>query len=335
MPHSTGGGGSHGGSHHSSHGGSHGGSGSSIHYYNSYIPGRHVWVSYVNGQPHYRYTNSRYKETSVTFYVIFFLIFFCTGLSILSSAFPPKKVTVGQTPLTMEDDAKIFSKKEERFLSKAVSSYYDKSGIPVTIKTVKYKKWLKDNGDYGQSKENYAYDTYVGMYLDDETRWLIMIWDGEAGDSRAYSFEGIAGDRTNQMLPEETTSKFNSIVSYQLRERYGRKDACSQAFITGFNSIGAAGFNWINFGVAAFWLLMTCGCLIPAIVKAVRNKRIPVSQREHEVDTHGQAPQLVTCPYCGGTYVFGETACPHCNAAGLTVYTPPVGTGESFNSNNI
>ena len=29
-------------------------------------------------------------------------------------------------------------------------------------------------------------------------------------------------------------------------------------------------------------------------------------------------PKLVTCKYCGGTYMYGEISCPHCNAPGAT-----------------
>ena len=50
-----------------------------------------------------------------------------------------------------------------------------------------------------------------------------------------------------------------------------------------------------------------------------KDKRTPLARKEHEVDTHGEAPRLVHCDYCGGTYVFGEISCPHCNAPGKTV----------------
>ena len=50
--------------------------------------------------------------------------------------------------------------------------------------------------------------------------------------------------------------------------------------------------------------------------KQYREEKVFYGERNN---THGEAPRLVHCDYCGGTYVFGEIACPHCNAPGKTV----------------
>lgn len=330
MPHSTGGGGSHGGSF--SGGGSFGGVSSSrnnntVHYYTHYRPGAHVWVMYRNGRPYYRYADKAYcNNTSPLSSLIAIIMLVIIGLFFVRFGAVPARVTTGQTPLTIQDNAKIFSEIDTEKLEEAVDAYYDKSGIPVVIQTVDYKTWYADHGSWGQTQEDYAYDSYVSMFPTDEKHWVICVWNGEGKqgtnevDSYAYTFAGAAGDETSNMLPESMTQTFNSTVSRKLGQNLHQDGACADALAAGFQAIGTPKPDMI-------FLLVGYGCFAMAALVAVmcvlairKDKTTPEGQKMHEVNTHGEAPRLVRCDYCGGTYVFGETVCPHCNAPGKTTY---------------
>ncbi|MGN8739526.1 hypothetical protein [Bilifractor sp. HCP3S3_D3] len=331
MPHSTGGGGSHGGSF-SGGGGSFRGTSSSrdtntVHYYTHYRPGAHVWVLYCNGMPHYRYTDAAYRGgNSPLSFLVAVIVLVMIGFFFVTFGAVPARVTSGQTPLTIQDNAKIFSEKDTEKLEEAVDAYYDKSGIPVVIQTVDYKTWYAYYGSWGQTQENYAYDSYVSMFPTDEKHWLICVWSGEGKqgtdevDSNAYTFAGVAGDDTSNMLPESMTQTFNSTVSRQLGQNMHQEGACADALVKGFQTIGTPKANIVFLLVGYGCFAMAALVVVLCILAIRKDKRTPAGQKMHEVNTHGEAPRLVRCDYCGGTYVFGETVCPHCNAPGKTAY---------------
>ena len=168
------------------------------------------------------------------------------------------------------------------------------------------------------------------MFPTDEKHWVICVWNGEGKqgtdevDYDAYAFEGVAGDDTSNMLPESMTQTFNSTVSRNLWQNLHQDGACADAFVAGFQAIGTPkpdmGF-----------LLLGCGCFAVAVLCVFiiwKDKTTPEGQEMHEVNTHGEAPRLVRCDYCGGTYVFGETVCPHCNAPGKTTYDGSAGQAD-------
>lgn len=150
-------------------------------------------------------------------------------------------------------------------------------------------------------------------------------------DLNAYSFEGIAGDDTSDMLPSDAADKFNSRVSYYLGEaKYSNGESsytCAEAFLHGFDGfedLGKGHPGYIVLGIiiigAAAAIAIRLGSENIKEIRAPKNLR-----EEHEVNTKGRAPILVTCDYCGGTYVFGETSCPHCGSPGKT--SPGPGQG--------
>lgn len=336
MPHSTGGGGSHSGS--SSSGGSRGGSGggSSIHYYNHYHPGLHVWVRYINGVPHYRYVDASCREgVSFFSYLPVLILAVFIGVLALSSGAAPARVTSGEAPLVIEDDAGIFTQDEEDKLESAVGRYYDETGIPVVIQTIDFDSWNEEYGSWGQDQAEYAYDSYLDMFPADEKHWLVCVWDGEENadtgevDSDAYTFEGVAGDDTSKMLPDSMTRVFNSTVSRQLGENLHRDGACADALAAGFDSIGAPKTNILFVSIGLGCLALGAFTMVLYALAVRKDKRTPLARKEHEVNTHGEAPRLVHCDYCGGTYVFGEIACPHCNAPGKTVCDGSAGQGTA------
>lgn len=92
------------------------------------------------------------------------------GVMLLISGLPPSKVTTGQTPLTIEDNADFFTDAEENELKNAVAGFYAQTGIPVVMVTEDFQDWYANHGQWGQTQEDYATDMYLARYPKDETK---------------------------------------------------------------------------------------------------------------------------------------------------------------------
>lgn len=327
MPHSSGGGSSSGGSH-SSGGSSSGGSYSSgggssrtgVRLYNHYSPGKHVFVRYQDGTPTYYYSDYSYKRTvqadpaSKVLMICLCIFFVLAGLVcfISSDITPPSKVTTGETACTILDDAGCFTASGQNDIVDAVGEFYEKTGIPVTIHTIGEQTFLDADKD---DLETYAYYDYVNQF-DDEDHWLIVFEDIDS-EARKWAFEGMQGDNTDHWLSDEVTSAFNQDLTEAL---WNENNSYASSFAFAFRSLttrcGMPNGNGIITGILA--VIVGFCFLIPLKIIESSNKKTLEGFHEVTIPQENQktGPKLVKCDYCGSTYVYGETQCPHCGAPG-------------------
>lgn len=332
MPHSSGGGSSHGGGHSGGsgyHGHSSGGSSSSAsrprpQVYDDYRPGRHVYVRYDYGRPLFRYSNMGYSEATSSWRgeiircVIGILVVTLLCIVPITAALDyalraPARLTYGQAACTIEDGVDVFTPAEEAEIEAAAQDYYDLTGIPITIETIS-QETFETSGFY--SLETYAYHDYV-VSFDNEDQWLIVF---ELEDDGGWAFEGMQGDNTDDWLTEDFSSDFNDTLSEELWRSDG---SYGGAFATAIRELAGKGYqiDWetvIMMGVFDAIMIFTDVSLVVSIVKHRKEKAELGGFHEVKATNGGTGPLLVTCDYCGGTYVFGETSCPHCAAPGKT-----------------
>lgn len=243
MPHSSGGGSHHGGSHHhsSSHGGSHGGS---YHHSSSRNITSRTYISrnsffnsqrYMyqrHGKTEYFYANRNFKP--ITFSSFFSSMFVCL-LIIVSCILPfmpqllngqvhsPKyRKEYSNHQIVISDEADVL--KNEKQLMKSLEEFQNITGITPAVITISNSVW----GNYPQDEldgfdsflEKYAYKRYVEEF-DDEMHWLIVYSEPETDNDTAFkdwSWEGVIGDDTTNILVEKTIDKFNTRLQANLME---------------------------------------------------------------------------------------------------------------------
>lgn len=343
MPHSSGGGSSHGGSHsgggsfHSSGGGSsHGGSssGSSApkpEVYSHYAPGRHVYVRYDGGVPRYMYGNYSYGRMrrgnivgvviGLVFAAFLAAAFVIPGIGYIIADFrPPARLTSGEEPVIIVDETGAFTDAEEADIEDAAERYYDLTGIPIYIHVISEETFEAAEKD---SLEVYAYYDYVRNFSD-ESHWLLVLEDVDR-DAGEWEFEGMQGDDTDEWLTYEATDEFNDDLTSALWRSDG---TYGEAFATAIDELADRGFSvdWDDIGETALIIAfptLTAVVIVACSISELKENKKTADQLKgyHEVKTEAMGqngPVLVTCPWCGGTYVFGETSCPHCNAPGRT-----------------
>lgn len=329
MPHSSGGGSSWGGSHssgggfHSSGGGS-SYSGPSARISHKYRPGDHVFVYYGAHGPRYYYSKahrkavqSKYKE--IIFWICAVFVFFCFTaiVSIIFTLFPSitlGKVTKNLAPCTIEDDAGSFSAADSKAIEEACRQYYAFTGIPIEIHTITEDEYLEANKS---SLEIYAYYDYVNRF-DDEDHWLIVFEDIDP-QKRTWAFEGMQGDNTDDWLSTSVTDSFNNDLTSNL---WNEDNTYGEAFASSLTALAEEAEKELepDIGVVLCFIAMLAFNVILIRVMVKLKKRL---DEYHEVVIPAQnkstGPELITCDFCGGTYVFGEHTCPHCGAPGKTV----------------
>lgn len=338
MPHSSGGGSSHSGSHHSSshHSSSHHSSGGGSSHSSSvrrtgarhktphtslassYRPGRHVFVRYDNGMPSYCYSDYSYgvAKRGGTGKLILRIILVLIAIPLFIIMIPiiriglsePAPITSSLTPCTIIDETDAFSDDEERSIQEAVSRYYDKTGIAVEIHTISEETFVASDKE---DLETYAYYDYVNSF-DDENHWLIVFLD-EDRETRTWEFEGIQGDYTDEWLTKSLVDDFDDTLTENL---WKTNLSYGEAFTLSFDALNDAthrSSDWRVLLIAAAFGIAGVVLLILAFRPAAEKKQL---NGYHEVNVGNQGPVLVRCDYCGGTYVYGETVCPHCSAPG-------------------
>lgn len=334
MPHSSGGGSSSGGSHssgggyHSSGGGHSSSSAPRPRVYDSYAPGRHVFVRYVDDRPVFRYGNYSYDSmrsrkgsvARLVFAIILcVVVFVLPGVLLIADAVSaPARLTTGEQACEVVDEVDAFTDAEEADIQKAARRYYDMTGIPIVIHTISQETFeAADKTDLS----TYAYYDYVRRFTD-EDHWLLVFEDIDRSNQR-WAFEAMQGDDTDGWLTEDVTSQFNDDLTSALWRADG--GTYGEAFATAIDELADRGHptDWESLGAGIVLLgiaAITIGT--EAHHTAADTKMSKDLDGFHEVKVApaeaARGPRLVTCEWCGGTYVFGETECPHCGAPGRT-----------------
>lgn len=221
MPHSSGGG-HHGGGHHGGHGGGHsiGGHSSGSHrgfsrdtgrsgtglssYHYSYRNHGHVY-HYI-GEDYFSFQSVLLKYIFIA--LIILLVFVVLLVQVISAILPVKKLKGTENNQNyIEDVQNILG--DTANLEQSLQAFREKSGIAVVIVAV--PRYM-DN----QSLETYAYSLYT-QKCTDETFWLIA-YSAEPDNTMTsdWSFEGIQGDCTDEILTYDLTWSFNSSLTYKL-----------------------------------------------------------------------------------------------------------------------
>lgn len=233
MPHSSGGGSSSGGSHsgsgyHSSSHSSSGGGGGGGYYGGGGFGG------------------------IIAFLVI---IFFCFMLgtdnfAAIEGNYYISKVREHPAKPKIFDDANIFTDDQTK-LNDAMQKYTDASGIAVYIETVNKSDW-----ESVESLEDYAYNKYVSVFPNDESKWLIVYskddtstqQDQSNSDSMSdyfksgWKFEGMQGDDTDYVLTQDLADSFNDSVVGSINGGH----TPGEAFTYGLNKLATDTTNYIT-----------------------------------------------------------------------------------------
>ncbi len=213
------------------------------------------------------------------------------------------------------DSQDCFTPSEEEEIKDQLRTYYDKTGIETVIKTISEEDFEEADKD---SLETYAYWDYVNTW-DDEDHWLIVF--KVEGDSGRWAFEGMQGDNTDEQLDQVLSYEFNDQLTRYLwqNSKYTYGEAFIEAFKWLNDNSGKPDFDYER--IIMLIVSAGLGALFVFTAKYDVDKRMArkgYKEIKYKPDMVGGQPKLVTCEYCGGTYVFGELKCPYCGAPGKT-----------------
>ncbi len=124
--------------------------------------------------------------------------------------------------IVISDEADVL--KNEKQLMKSLEEFQNITGITPAVITISNSVW----GNYPQNElngfrsflEKYAYKRYVEEF-DDEMHWLIVYSEPETDNDTAFkdwSWEGMVGNDTTNILVEKTIDKFNTRLQSNLME---------------------------------------------------------------------------------------------------------------------
>lgn len=323
MPHSSGGGSSHSGSHSGSHSSS-GGSSSNPKFGNSYYPGAHRYVYYVNRRPRYYFSDEPYtlqtaeseKKSKIALGSIFsaFGVLALIFVFFTHVHFPTKVNTDYNTEIIIQDTIDVLSDVEEAELRIAFNNFLDQTGITPAFLSIDDDEWEI----YADNLTVYAYKTYVDMFPD-EKHWLVVY--SSNGNRTSWNWEGMIGDDCGGMITPDLENKFTEEVQENLwaSSRY----TVSSAIISAFYNIAEASQhvsfsgNASDIAPALFGTMVFIG--IGIILLIIGLKMDPESDpriNSTQCNTDKEKPKEVKCEYCGGIYVpSAKYTCPHCGAA--------------------
>lgn len=182
---SGGGGGHHGGfssggGHH--HGG-YGGNNNNRRYSSRPFPGGRRY-SYINRRGRtcfFFYGGVPRRRSPVSTIIVLSVVILMGAIlgGIMLYAMIPTRLSAKQcTPIDSyyEDNAEVFSESEAMELEKTLKAFYQKTGAQPYLFTFYYDEMPeKYNGVNQSTMEDYAYDKYTNMFLDDEGHWLILL----------------------------------------------------------------------------------------------------------------------------------------------------------------
>ena len=218
MPHSSGGGSSGGGFHSSS--GSHSSSSSSNSSRISSRPfsGATTYVYYSRGhEPRLMYTNGQpltsLKSGVISIFVTSFILFTVLIIFAFSGFHNPRKVSTNyNTSIVIHDNNGVLSTEEFSSITETFNEFLYKTGISPSLLTVN-EEYVSNPNDL----EDYAYDEYL-KYFSDEKHWLIVYYSSKNTQKENWTFEGMQGNDTDNILTEEVTNKFSRVMYASLHE---------------------------------------------------------------------------------------------------------------------
>ena len=327
MPHSSGGG-HHGGGFHGGHGGFHGGSGhygsgrSTKHYYY-----HHGHVYHYSGEDYDSFKKDRSR------YIVYAIILLIVIVIIACYLFPSmhsgeKLKYTENNQICIEDPQGVLG--DTANLEQSLRKFKEKSGIAVVIVAIP---------DYmsNSSLESRAYSLYKEK-CKDETFWLIA-YSTEDNPNLYYnnwSFEGMQGDRTDEILTSTLTYSFNASLSQKLDRPYGSPaDAFSDAFDELTNNLFQSKKNSDIDSEVILKLIFFVGFFCYLVYKIYQmagvseDKFYGSDNRDSCSGTESITPaesdmtipplhpansKYRTCMECGATYLDkGNKGCPYCD----------------------
>lgn len=278
------------------------------------------YIYYHNGSYQNYYTQGCTKETlSTDFYYAVLCFIIATIATIVAICFAftfirPINVPRTQQSAYIQDNINCITEKEEAELNVLFQNFYEETGISMTLLTTdnSYKE------DFN-NLELYAYDTYVKMYGDDETHWLIVYSQDNA---RYWEFEGMQGNDTDSIISYKVANKFTSELDKNLR-RYSNNndinfsDVFSKTLESSIPKINTITLNDIDhlmgtiflaFVAIIFFISGAVMCFDSRDRRIIKNKAIEVPKKIKILEDK--------CDYCDGIYIIGTvTVCPHCGGA--------------------
>lgn len=220
---SGGGGGHHGGfssggGHHSNGSGGKGGPRFSSHPFSG---GRKY--SYVNRRGRTRFffyggvpQRRRNSVGSIMVSVFIIILGLLVGGIMLYALIPVKLSSNKCTPISSyyEDNANVFTETEGEELEKTLKAFYKKTGVQPYLLTFYYEDFSENYGPLNSyTLEQYAYDKYINMFLDDEGHWLIVLAINQEENAQAtdkWIWCEMTGDDAKRIVTDSLFSSFQS-----------------------------------------------------------------------------------------------------------------------------
>ena len=206
------------------------------------------------------------------------------------------------TAIRIEDN--IGCVQDEAALRNTMESFLDETGITLSLITDTNDAWE----DYYNSMEYYAYDMYVQRFPD-ESHWLIVYTTDNGKDFDDWHFEGMQGDDTDIILPEQITNIFNQSMTKYLMQGYSVDRALTKSLADiraeklmdiRFDKTGAAVITVITL----FLVIHICITIRDPNKKYRKYTMIPDEVKKEDY-----------CEYCGSAYWPGTVLeCPNCGA---------------------
>ena len=314
MPHSSGGGSS-GGGFHSSSSSSHSSSSSSNSSRISSRPfsGATTYVYYSRGhEPRLMYTNGQpltsLKSGVISIFITSFILLTVLIFLGYSGFHNPRKVSTNyNTSIVIHDNNGVLSTEEFSSITETFNDFLDKTGISPSLLTVN-EEYVSNPDDL----ENYAYDEYL-KYFSDEKHWLIVYYSSKNTQKENWTFEGMQGNDTDNILTEEVTNKFSRVMYASLHEEGTN---LYEALTRSFNEITPTimdksyHLDGMQIFVAIFIGGLFTFFIVSQIISLNSQKKL---QKAVKIPT--KEPELKKCLYCDSSYYAGTIDhCPNCGA---------------------
>lgn len=227
-----------------------------------------------------------------------------------------------QTWNMINDNANLLLEEDKQDLENKITEYYNRTGVQIVIETTNSEEYVKYNSDAKKLAEReFKINHYKESYL------LILITN--------YNGENIFGlYRGNNVTKIIDTTTYMNLYK-DLKNNEDLKLSLKENLI---NCIGILDSSFLEPDLDFLYELVNICLLVPVlpfaiiilmrivsiIISIIRNRKL-LKKGYKKVDptiiknNEGlYVPKLVTCKYCNGTYMFGETSCPHCNAPSTT-----------------
>ena len=310
MPHSSGGGSSGGGFH---SGSSYSGSSTPRHRYSrTPFAGAICYVYYTpfSHSPRLLYTDATPGSSKGSIASTIFLSIFMIApwpFLIWSGFHNPEKLSTNyDTSIVLSDTKDLLTNAQEEAVKEKFEDFFTLSGITPALLVV-------DDADWSNfaTLEDYAYRRYISLFSD-EKHWLI-VFSTFGSNSARWSFEGMQGNDTDNILTKKVTDTFNKTLYESLGDSvYNLGPSINSAFDSILPGLMDKTFYietpLIIFG--AFWSGICAVGLGKSIYEIFRSRAVSKAV---------VAPadlSMKTCPHCHASY-YAETVdkCPRCGGS--------------------